>query len=196
MNSINVNANTTYLTTQRDLFDSGMVAKIGAPAFTIWNAIKAHADFNTGQAFPGLRKLAQICGMGKSSAQRAVESLEKNNLVRVILPAGSRRGQTYIARERIEVKIGKVMVCTVVMDYVPAKLNKTISSIRSSLSDGRIDGSLVEIIPGDSFQVDAVSGKISRYVPHDEIVPPTARKSNVGRASAALKAARVINNGD
>lgn len=196
MSSINLNANTTYLTTQRDLFDSGIVAKIGAPAFTIWNAIKAHADFNTGQAFPGLRKLAQICGMGKSSAQRAVDSLEKNNLVRIILPAGSRRGQTYIARERIEVKIGKVIVCTVVMDYVPATMNKTISLIKNSLSDGRIDGSLIEIIPGDSFQVDAASGKIFRYVPHDEILPPIERRSNVGRASAALKAATGINNGD
>lgn len=196
MSPINVIANTTYLTTQRDLFDSGMVAKIGAPAFTIWNAIKAHADFNTGQAYPGLRKLAQISGMGKSSAQRAVESLAKNNLVRIILPAGSRRGQTYIARERLEVKIGKVVVCTVVMDYVPAKLNKTISSIKNSLSNGRIDASLVEIIPGESFQFDAVSGKFSRFVPHDEIVPPTARKNNYGRAREALDAAKAINNGD
>lgn len=181
--------NTNYLTTQRDLFDSGLVARIGASAFTIWNAIKAHADFNTGQAFPGLRKLAEITGMGKSTAQRSVEILQENSLVRIVFPAGRRRGQTYIARERLEVKVGAVMVCTIVMDYVPNKRNTTIAALKSGIEKGKIDSSLVEIIPGEGFQFDKATGKFLKEIPHSDIDPPP-RKVKQGRFKAALDEAK------
>jgi len=182
--------NPTYLTTQRDLFDSGLVAIIGAPAFTIWNAIKAHADFNTGQAFPGLRRLAEMTGMGKSTAQRAVEILEENHLLRIVRPANARRGQTYIARERLEVKIGEVLVCTVVMDYVPAKRSQTLAALKNGVPNNKIDASLVEILPGDGFVFDKESGRFSSEVPHASIFPAKPVNSNQRRVRAALDAAR------
>lgn len=181
--------NPTYLTTQRDLFDSGLVATIGAAAFTIWNAIKAHADFNTGQAFPGLRKLAEITGMGKSTAQRAVETLEKNHLLRIVRLANARRGQTYIARERLEVKVGALLVCTVVMDYIPSRRTETLTALKNGVPNGKIDSSLVEILPGEGFTFDTESGRFSARIPHSEIAAPKKSRSNQGRARAALEEA-------
>jgi DNA-binding transcriptional regulator YhcF (GntR family) len=182
--------NHSYLTTQSDIFDSGLVATIGAPAFTIWNAIKAHADYNTGQAFPGLRRLAEITGMGKSTAQRAVETLEKNHLLRIVRQANARahRGQTYIARERIEVKAGEALVCTIVMDYVPSKIKKTLLALKDGISkEDKINTSLVEILPGDGFVFDSASGRFASEIPHSEIAPPAKPvKDNQRRARAAL----------
>lgn len=43
---------TTYHTQQRDMFVSGLAAEIGVNAFAVWHAIKSHADFQTGIAWP------------------------------------------------------------------------------------------------------------------------------------------------
>lgn len=39
----------SFTTAQRDMFESGLVAEIGANAFAVWMALKHHADFNTGK---------------------------------------------------------------------------------------------------------------------------------------------------
>ena len=46
--------NTTFGTYQADLFESGLVAQIGPNSFAVWAAIKAHADFQTGIAWPSV----------------------------------------------------------------------------------------------------------------------------------------------
>ena len=56
---------TSFQTLQRDLFSSGLAAKIGMNAFGVWLAIKSHADYNTGKAWPGMRRLP---GRSRSSS--------------------------------------------------------------------------------------------------------------------------------
>ena len=54
---------TTYQTMQRDLFTGGLVGRIGPNAFAVWSAIKHHADFESGFAWPSVRRLAEMTGM-------------------------------------------------------------------------------------------------------------------------------------
>ena len=64
------------------------------------------------------------------------------------------RGQTYIARERMAVRIGSRIICTIVMDYVPSKLRGNLLALEKELnSPGSAPEALaeVEIIPGDGF---------------------------------------------
>ena len=70
---------TTYQTMQRDLFAGGLAAKIGANAFAVWSAIKYHADFESGHAWPSIRRLAEMTGIGKTSVMRAVATRLKPN---------------------------------------------------------------------------------------------------------------------
>ena len=42
------------------MFESGLVAEIGVNAYAVWNVIKAHADFETGVAWPGIRRLVAL----------------------------------------------------------------------------------------------------------------------------------------
>lgn len=149
----------SFQTEQRDLFASGVVAEIGVNAYAVWSAIKYHADFETGEAWPGMRKLGELVGLSKSAVDRAVDILEDAKMLRVVKSPNRRRGQTYIARERMAVRIGSRILCTIVIDYVPARLRGRIKALEDALGSG---GSLealadVEIIPGEGFTWDSDS---------------------------------------
>jgi hypothetical protein len=160
----------TYLTVQRDLFDSGLVAVIGVNSFAVWNAIKCHADFNTGLCYPGMRSLGQKVGLSTASVQRAVARLLDHHMLRIVSPHGKTKGQTYIARERLDVRVGGVVVCTVVMDYIPAKIRSVAKAVKSDLEQGKNDSfSLVEIIPGKGFEYDSVDGRFKKEVKAGEV---------------------------
>ena len=151
----------TYQTQQRDMFTSGIVAEIGPNAYTVWSVIKCYADFATGEAFPGMREIGSKINLGKSTVQRAVEVLEAAHLLRVVADAKfKRKGQTYIARERLAVRLGGQIICFVVVDYVPANLRGKINRINQTLKTGENDKDAwaeVEIIPGDGFVWDEKS---------------------------------------
>ena len=155
----------TYLTVQRDLFESGLVAQIGPNSFSVWNAIKCHADFNTGLCFPGMRSIGKKVGLSPASVQRAITCLIDHHLLRIVSPHGKKRGQTYIARERLDVKVGGMVVCTVVMDYIPTKISSTLDKLKKDFAEGRSDAfSLVEIIPGKGFDFDASTGNFKKEI--------------------------------
>ncbi len=162
----------SFQTEQRDLFASGIVAEIGVNAYAVWSAIKYHADFNTGHAWPGMRRLGDVVGLSKSAVDRAVDVLEKAHMLRVVKSANKRRGQTYIARERISVRLGDLVVCIVVIDYVPAQVRNKINRIEKALEVGEHDPDAfaeVEIIPGDGFAWDAASKRLRAKVPVRDI---------------------------
>lgn len=160
----------TYLTVQRDLFESGLVAEIGVNGFAVWNAIKCHADFNTGLCYPGMRSIAKKVGLSTASVHRAIAILLEHHMLRILRPHGKTRGQTYMARERLDVRVGELVVCTVVMDYIPAKIKSTVKNLKNALAEGRNDAfSLVEIIPGKGFEYDQNTGHFKKEVKVDQI---------------------------
>lgn len=165
---------TSFQTLQRDLFASGMAAKIGMNAFGVWLAIKSHADYNTGKAWPGMRRLSDLTGLSLGLIHRSVQTLVEANLLRVVKPGGGgRKSQTYIACERMDVRIGDRVICTVVLDYVPATLRENLQAIADGLTGARSDlSALCRIIPGEGFAYDSVGGLFeARIAPH-ELPPP------------------------
>ena len=154
------------MTTQRDLFESGIVAEIGANAFAVWMALKWHSDYATGHAFPGVRRLAELVGLNKDTVSRCLHALEEARLLRTTARG---RGKTYIARERLDVRLGDVVACHVVVDYVPAKLRDKLLGMETALESGKglADEAFVdvEIIPGPGFVWDAESRSLKGKVP-------------------------------
>lgn len=150
----------SFTTEQRDMFASGIVAEIGVNAYAVWHGIKFYADFNTGEAFPGMRALGSKIGLSKDSVNRAIERLIAAKMVRITKAHTKRRGQTYIARERMSVTIGSTTLCTIVIDYIPEKLRGTIKRLGQAIESGKNDPEAfaeVEIIPGEGFVWDEVS---------------------------------------
>lgn len=164
----------SFTTEQRDLFSSGMVAEIGVNAYAVWQAIKFYADFKTGEAFPGMRTIGQKLGLSQPTVQRAVKVLEAAQLVRVTKSHSKRRGQTYVARERLRVALGSRVLCTIIVDYVPNTLRQRLNRIEQALATGEGDREAfaeVEIIPGPGFTWDEKAGVIRGQVEAREIPP-------------------------
>lgn len=163
----------TFITQQRDLFGSGLVAEIGANAYAVWSAIKYFANYRTGEAFPGMREIGRKVGVSKDTVHRAIQVLMEAHLLRIVDNSKyKRKGQTYIARERIVVRLGNQILCVVVIDYVPEKIRKTITRINEALKTGEKDSEAwaeVEIIPGSGFSWDANSKTLKASVELSEI---------------------------
>lgn len=167
---------TSFQTLQRDLFASGLAAKIGMNAFGVWLAIKSHADYNTGRAWPGMRRLSDLTGLSLGLIHRSVQTLVDAHLLRVEKPSkGGRRGQTYIACERMDIKLGDRVLCTIVLDYVPSTLRATLNSIDQALTtqdDPRDIFAQCRILPGDGFTWHQPSASLVASIPAVDIPPP------------------------
>lgn len=177
----------SFQTEQRDMFASGIVAEIGVNAYAVWSAIKYHADFQTGEAWPGMRRLGELVGLSKSAVDRAVDALEAAKLLRVVKSSNKRRGQTYVARERMAVRIGSRILCTIVIDYVPAKMRGTLDKIEKAL-EGKAGSEAfadVEIIPGDGFLWDATENVLRGRIEARE-VPPSDEDDHFRKIGEAI----------
>ena len=166
---------TSFSTEQRDLFASGVVAEIGVNAYAVWSAIKYHADFNTGESFPGVRKIGEILGISKSTVDRAVDVLLSAHMLRVVKKSGRNRGQTYIARERLSVRIANRVVCTIAIDYVPTRLRDQVAKLKQSIETGQHDPELwatVDVLPGEGFSWDPDSKSLRGYIDPSTLPSP------------------------
>jgi biotin operon repressor len=158
---------TTYQTMQRDLFSSGLAAQIGMSAFGVWQAIKAHADFETGESWPGQRKLAEMTGMSQTTVTASLKTLEAFKMLRVLTVGKGKRSSTYVARERMDVRMGTRVLCTVVIDYVPAKFRKVVEGVAEAIRGDQTNAEAFvdcEIIPGDGFVWDPEAGVLRTKV--------------------------------
>ena len=163
---------TSFTTEQRDLFASGLVAEIGVNAYAVWSAIKYFADYNTGHAWPGMRKLGEKLGLSPMTVKRAIDTLEQMKMVRIVAESTKRKGQTYIARERMSVRLGERILCTIVLDYVPSQLRGKLNRLEQALATGENDPDAfaeVEIIPGEGFVWDERSKTLKGRVAAKEI---------------------------
>ena len=179
---------TTYQTQQRDMFTSGLAASIGVNAFAVWHAIKSHADFQTGECWPGIRRLMDLTGLSTDPTQAAIKKLKAFHLLRV-----SKRGRRnhYVARERMDVRIGKRVICTVVIDYIPALMRDKLAALKAAASEGLHDADVwaqVELLPGPGMTLNAESGNYQSRMRVDE-VPETAAEiaGKVRKASKKKK---------
>ena len=142
----------TYITQQRDMFASGLAAQIGVYAYTVWSAIKYHSDFQTGQSWPGIRHLSALTGIADKTVQNAIKTLEAAHLLRVTHKG---RRNVYVARERMDVRVGDRVICSIAVDYVPAQMRQRLEALRGATS-GEIAAAdvwaEVELIPAPGME--------------------------------------------
>lgn len=179
----------TFGTFQRDMFESGLVSEIGANCFVIWIAIKTHADFNTGTAWPSIRRIAEITGLSSMTVQKALKELQAAHLLKIVKTGNQRQSTKYVARERLDVRLGNRLLCRIVMDYVPAKIKATMHSIQETLKSGERNPeafSQVEIIPGEGFNWNAETGTLQAHIPIRDI--PAREQSEISTENFAASA--------
>lgn len=179
---------TSFVTSQSDLFMSGLGAKIGANAFFIWTAIKAHADYNTGECWPGMRRLSELTQLSIGAVQKSVQTLRDSKLLRVIEEGAGRRSTRYVPRERLDVRLGSRVLCTVVIDYVPNRMRERLDRIEKALTNGTDPDAfaLVDIIPGEGFTWDEKAGLLRSRIPASE-VPASGMDAETAQVANALQ---------
>jgi DNA-binding transcriptional regulator YhcF (GntR family) len=163
-----------------------MAAHIGMNAFGVWLAIKNHADYNTGECWPGMRRLAHLTGLAVGSVQKATKTLVEANLLRI--EQEKRKVNTYVARERMDIKLGNKVLCTIVLDYVPRNLKQRLDEIEQNIKNGKGDEEIwsqVEIIPGADFEWDA-KAKLLRAKIHPSELPPTIKEATEDQLQSAI----------
>ena len=141
---------TSFETLQRDLFASGMAATIGMNAFGVWIAIKSHADYNTGECWPGMRRLGDLTGLSTGTVQKAVKTLVDAKLLRIVSEGAGARSTR----------------------YVPMRLRTQLDNISNALKSGKSDPEAFancEIIPGSGFVWDESAGVLKAQIPFKEI---------------------------
>jgi len=166
---------TSFQTLQRDLFASGLAARIGMSSFGVWLAIKSHADYNTGEAWPGMRRLGELTGLSLGAVSKSVATLIDAKLLRVLAAGRGRRGNRYVARERLDVRLGDRVLCTIVLDYVPATMRVTLAGIDQALTSGKGAPEVFaqcEILPGEGFKWDPKHGVLRAEIPAQELPLP------------------------
>lgn len=170
---------TSFITNQRDLFTSGLAAQIGMNAFGVWLAIKSHSDYNTGECWPGMRRLSELTRLSLGAIQKSVQILLDAKLLRLALAGKGKRSAKYVARERLDVRIGSRVICTIVIDYVPNRLRERLEKIAKAVSEGIDDPEAfaqVDIIPGRDFMWDAEAKMLRAAISIAEL-PATACSS-------------------
>ena len=129
-------------------------------------------SYNTGHAWPGMRKLGEKLGLSAATVKRAIDQLETAHMVRIVASSTRRKGQTYVARERMSIRLGSRVLCTIVIDYVPGTLRGKINRLESALATGEDDPEAfaeVEIIPGAGFEWDSTTRTLRGQVAAKEI---------------------------
>lgn len=157
---------TRYLTLQQDIFDSGLARKVGMNALVIWLAIKSHSDFNTGECWPGIRHLMDVTGLASATVQKSIKMLLEENMLRVVDGGKGKRTTRYIPREKLVVYVGKIVLCTIVVDYIPAQIPETLTKLKASIDSGDLPMNLTdcEIIPGPDFAWNSDKGQLTAKI--------------------------------
>lgn len=167
-----------------------MVAQIGANSFAVWSAIKAHADYQTGMSWPSIRRLMELTGLASATVQRCLKTLEASNLLRSEVKGKSRY---YLARERLDISLGSRVICTVVVDYVPAQLRSKLAAVKSALESGKDNPEAfasVEILPGAGFVWDDKAKVLRGAVKASELPQSDSEPVGLGELGQIVEKAR------
>ena len=178
----------TFGTFQRDMFESGLAAEIGANGFIVWVAIKTHADFNTGIAWPSIRRLGEITGLSINTVQKVIKELELASLLRIVKTGNQKSSTRYLARERLDVKLGNKLLCRIVIDYVPQAIKTQLHRISETLKTGERNPdafSQVEIIPGEGFVWNAATGTLQGAISIKEMPAKEVTTIDAERVAAS-----------
>lgn len=88
----------------------------------------------------------------------------------------------YVARERLDVSLGQRVLCTVVVDYVPASMRDRLAAVRNAIEGGDPAGLVdVDIIPGEGFVWDEKARVLRAKMPARDVpATPTPPLGELG----------------
>ena len=113
------------------MIDQGDVAKIGPHAFTVYAVIKAHSNYSSGVAFPGIELISEKSGVSPAQIKRELKVLEEAGYITRERVGRSNR---YTLREKLEIsdEHGRPQAVAT-WDYVPSGIRQAVADLRNLL---------------------------------------------------------------
>jgi DNA-binding MarR family transcriptional regulator len=137
-------AETTWFHVFRSMIESGDVARMGPYAFTVYAVIKAHTNFKSGIAFPGIPTIIEKSGISKAQVHRALDELERCGY---ITREKMGRNNKYTLREKIGISDDKGRpIADATWDYVPDGVKGAVAELKHVMMTGDFAGAKIVTI--------------------------------------------------
>ncbi|MGY8813042.1 MAG: helix-turn-helix transcriptional regulator [Pseudomonadales bacterium] len=144
-------AQTHWFHVFKSMIDQGDVAKIGPHAFTVYAVIKAHTNYSSGVAFPGIDLISAKSGVSTAQIKRELRVLEEAGYITRERVGRSNR---YALREKIQItdEYGRPHAVAT-WDYVPSGVKRAVADLKNFLVSGELAGTRVVHIERLSMQI-------------------------------------------
>jgi len=132
-------AETTWFHVFHSMFWSGDAAKMGPYAVTVYLAIKAHANFQTGASFPEIDTIAAKSSISRRQVMRVLIVLENFGY---LTRRRDGRHNVYQLREKIQIRDKEGRPAAVATwDYVPTGVQAATADLKNVLLSGELGSS-------------------------------------------------------
>jgi len=149
-------AKTLWFHVFKAMIDQGDVAKIGPRAFTVYAVIKAHANYYTGMACPGIERISEKSGISPAQIKRELKVLEAAGF---IMKEKCGRSNHYTLREKIQVTDVKGCPHVATWDYVPSSAQHAVADLKNGLITGDLAATKIVSIERLNLQINLGGGK-------------------------------------
>ena len=131
-------AETTWFHVFKDMIDSGDLALMDGSVVKCYLVIKAHTNFSTGRAWPGIELIAEKTGLSESQVKRCLKKLEE---LKYITKEKSGRNNKYTLREKVNIldAEGKRQAVAT-WDYIPYGVREAVADLRNVMVDSSLAG--------------------------------------------------------
>jgi hypothetical protein len=171
-------AETTWFHVFRSMIEGGDVAKMGPSAFTVYTVIKAHTNFATGRAFPGIETIVEKSGISKRQVLRELQTLEEFGY---ITKEKTGRNNVYTLREKVGISDDHGRpVASATWDYLPAGVSGAVADLKNVLMTGDFAGAKIVNIERltvniNNFHDSSTQINIQQLMDDMEKLPPEMR---------------------
>lgn len=120
----------------RGMVFSGKLAEMGPMGVVTYVILKAHTNFETGEAFPSIKRIAELAGTSHDTIQRAMRKLIEMGLVTV---DKSGKVNRYMLTESIDItrKNGEPFA-TAMREYQPNQFKDFIGQLKAFAESGNL----------------------------------------------------------
>lgn len=144
-------AQTQWFHVFKSMVDQGDIAKIGPHAFAVYAVIKAHTNYNSGMAWPGIELISEKSGVSPAQIKRELKVLEAAGY---ITKERCGRSNRYTLREKIQVtdEHGRPQAVAT-WDYVPSSVKHAVADLKNVLVTGDLAGTKIVHIERLNLQI-------------------------------------------
>lgn len=140
----------------KDMIDSGDFARLDSKPVKVYFVIKAHADLQNGDSFPGVPLIAAEAGMSEPTVKRSLKQLCELGYLSIRKKG---RKNVYTLREKVVIRDETgTQVAAATWNYIPMSFKSQLDDLKAVLLSGDLTGGRVINIEKINLQINLGNG--------------------------------------